>query len=161
MAYIRSKKINGNNYLYEQESYRDSSGVVHTRHLRYVGRGNKLGTTSSNHDVKKVLGTTNNKNKEIEIMSKKDIVTKDAKIYKNWEEYVKSYPDRKKDYVILEKKHIKARDIYYYDKEAGVVNATEEGYYGERSFSSKKALTKKGYEQVKTFVILGGVKYYS
>lgn len=60
MSYIRTKIINGNSYLYEQESYRDNKGHVHTKHVRYIGKqgfthGN-LGTTSKSNKAK--LGTT-------------------------------------------------------------------------------------------------------
>lgn len=61
MAYIRTKHIGNNDYLYEQESYRDSKGEVHTKHVRYVG---KAGMVSSGN-----LGTT--KIKKVE--SKKDV----------------------------------------------------------------------------------------
>jgi hypothetical protein len=46
MSYIRSKTIKGNQYLYEQESYREN-GSVKTRHIKYIGQNNnvELGTT--------------------------------------------------------------------------------------------------------------------
>lgn len=40
MGYIRKKNISGNDYLYEQESYRDQ-GNVRTKHIRYIGGRNK------------------------------------------------------------------------------------------------------------------------
>ena len=63
MSYIRTKIINGNSYLYEQESYRDNKGHVHTKHVRYIGKAGmshgkgSLGTTASKSGNKN-LGTT-------------------------------------------------------------------------------------------------------
>lgn len=75
MGYIRTKTIKGNDYLYEQESYRVGN-QVRTRHIRYVGKGGNLrgsglqgsGSTKSknrifnNNEIEKEFGYTENPN---------------------------------------------------------------------------------------------------
>lgn len=38
MVYIERKKIGNNYYLYEKRSYRDSTGKVKTKHVKYLGK---------------------------------------------------------------------------------------------------------------------------
>lgn len=37
MTCVRKKTINGKDYYYEQQSYRDSNGNVKTKHIKYLG----------------------------------------------------------------------------------------------------------------------------
>jgi hypothetical protein len=77
MSYQRIKRIGNNDYLYEQESSRDSDGV-HTKHVRYIG---KIGTTTSSK-INASIKDESKANKDYNKLSE-ELNSKDAKTLKN------------------------------------------------------------------------------
>ena len=85
MSFIRKKKIGNNWYDYEQESYRDKSGKVCTRHIRYVGAsgsGSSLGTTLDSKATEKGAERLNKLESNTKSQNLNEV---DEKKFKKWE----------------------------------------------------------------------------
>lgn len=143
MGHIRTKRINGNNYLYEQKSVREGD-KVRSKHVRYIGGGSdKVSFGSSSAVPKKQLTPEQRKKIELITAAKREI-----------------YSDVELKHAIkasakLAKKGLDTKSIYY-NEDTGKYTAERRKHHEKiiHEFDNPNAVAKKGKKPV--VILLGG-----
>ena len=173
MSYVRQKRIGNNSYAYEQESYRDASGRVHTRHVRYIGKSSGIGITSDSDrridetpkivaiekEMKtKKIGTTNSHDKGKKEIKAKRLGTTTS----GYSKYQKLYGELGKN----ESKIPKSKGHVTLVTDKGTITeqaiVMRPGVNGRSIFVPRRVYPKKQFNETRftEYVEYKGTKYY-